>query len=164
VVAGDTGILLNNRAGRGFTLQQGHPNRLAGGRRPMHTLTTYLVASGGRPVLVGGTPGGDLGLQWNVQVLVGILDHGLDPQTAIESPRWHSTPGTELALRERPRLQLEDRFSTVVLDGLRRRGHAVRLLPPWGAASAYQMIALDHERGTLLGATDPRAEGIALGL
>jgi len=165
VVAGDTGILLNNRAGRGFTLEEGHPNRLAGGRRTVNTLNCCLLAEEDKPALLWGTPGGDLGLQWNVQVLVHVLDRGLDPQAAIETPRWHSFPGADPGqLDQPPELQLEDRFSHLTLNELRRRGHALRLLHPWGAPSAMQMIMLDHARGTFLGATDPRAEGAALGI
>src|SRR4029079_5344759 len=69
VVAGDTGIMLNNRAGRGFSLDEGHPNVIAPGKRTMHTLNAYLVCQDGRPWLVGGTPGGDQQTQWNTQII-----------------------------------------------------------------------------------------------
>lgn len=165
VVAGETGILLNNRAGRGFSLQEGHPNRLAGGRRTMHTLHCYLVAEEGQPVLIGGTPGGDQQPQWNVQTLVSLIDHGLAPQVAVEAPRWYSFPGTDPATIDRPgELRLESRVAPAVLEELRRRGHPVQVLGPWGAGGAVQLIAIDRERGVLLGATDPRAEGVVLGL
>jgi len=165
VVAGETGILLNNRAGRGFRLVDGHPNRLAGGRRTMHTLNCYILADAGRPVLVGGTPGGDQQPQWNVQTITNIIDHGLDPQTAIEAPRWYSFPGTDPANQGKPsELRLEGRLPDDTLEELRGLGHSVQVLEPWSAGGAVQLIALDQEREVLLGATDPRAEGMALGV
>ena len=93
VVAGDTGITLNNRAGRGFSLDESHPNVFAPGKRTMHTLNAYLVCQDGRPWLVGGTPGGDQQTQWSAQVVTSIIDHGLTPQEAVEAPRWFSFPG-----------------------------------------------------------------------
>jgi gamma-glutamyltranspeptidase/glutathione hydrolase len=164
LVAGDTGILLNNRAGRGFTLEEGHPNQLAPGKRTMHTLNCYLVCRDGRPWLVGGTPGGDQQPQWNVQVLSNLLDHQLDPQTAAEQPRFYSFPGTDPANAGRAfELRLEDRIPAAVRDDLARRGHRVVTLGPWGAASGTQLIQIDHQRGIFLAASDPRAAGVALG-
>ena len=69
VVAGSTGIILNNRAGRGFTLEEGHPNVIAGGKKTMHTLNCYLMKRDGELYGVGGTPGGDQQPQWNVQTI-----------------------------------------------------------------------------------------------
>ena len=163
VVAGDTGILLNNRVGRGFTLEEGHPNVLAGGKRTMHTLNCFLVADGGRPWLVGGTPGGDGQPQWNLQLLTNIIDHGLDLQAAIEAPRWTSFPGTDpINLHQPFELRVEDRVGPEVLRGLEERGHRVTPLGPWSAGGAAQLIALDPD-GALRGGSDPRAEGQALG-
>jgi gamma-glutamyltranspeptidase/glutathione hydrolase len=59
----------------------------------MNTLNCCMLARDGRPMLLWGTPGGDLGLQWNVQTLLSIVDGGMDPQAALEMPRWHSFPG-----------------------------------------------------------------------
>lgn len=164
LVAGDTGILLNNRAGRGFTLEEGHPNCIAPGKRTMHTLNCYLVCRDGRPWLVGGTPGGDQQPQWNVQVLSAVLDFGLDPQVAAEAPRFYSFPGTDPANVGKPfELRIEDRVPEAVRADLARRGHRVVPLGPWGAASGVQLIQLDAERGVYLAGCDPRARGLALG-
>ncbi|HEV2124098.1 MAG TPA: gamma-glutamyltransferase, partial [Chloroflexota bacterium] len=95
VVGGNTGILLNNRAGRGFTLEEGHPNVIAGGKRTMHTLNCYLLMRAGQFYAVGGTPGGDMQPQWNVQVITNLVDFGMDPQQAVDAPRWYSYPGTD---------------------------------------------------------------------
>ncbi|MBI3457072.1 MAG: gamma-glutamyltransferase [Candidatus Rokubacteria bacterium] len=164
VVAGDTGITLNNRVGRGFTLDEGHPNVLAPGKRTMHTLNAYLVCRDGRPWLIGGTPGGDQQTQWNVQTLTNILDHGMSLQDAVEAPRWYSFPGTDPATLEQPMvLRVEDRISEATRRELRDRGHVVGALGPWSAGGAVQLIELDYQRGVLRGASDPRAGGVALG-
>ncbi len=165
VVGGDTGVVLNNRVGRGFTLQDGHVNQYAPGKKTMHTLNCYMVADGeGRPVLVGGTPGGDGQPQWNLQALVGMIDGGLDAQEAIEQPRWTSWPGTDPSVIDNPfELQVEDRLGEDVIAGLRERGHSVRLLGPWDGGGAAQIIARDPETGILIGGTDARVEGNVLG-
>ena len=95
VVAGETGITLNNRAGRGFSLDPDHPNCIAPGRRTMHTLNAYMVHRDGQPWLVGGTPGGDQQAQWNTQMISNIIDHGMSLQESAEAPRFHSFPGTD---------------------------------------------------------------------
>src|SRR5581483_11523325 len=86
-VAGETGVLFNNRL-TGFSLEPGHPNELAPGKRTVHTLNSYMVLEGGRPLIVGGTPGADRQVQTNVQLITALLDLGLDPATAQDQPRW----------------------------------------------------------------------------
>ena len=165
VVAGDTGVVLNNRAGRGFSLEAGHPNIFAPGKKTLHTLNCYSVAdASGKPVLVGGTPGGDGQPQWNLQTLVGLIDGGLDVQAAVEAPRWTVWPGTDPSTLPNPyELQIEARVGDVVLAGLEARGHALRRLGAWGGGGAAQAIARDPVTGVLAGGSDPRAEGLALG-
>ena len=164
VVAGDTGILLNNRAGRGFTLEDDHPNVLAPGKRTMHTLNAYLVFRDGRSWLVGGTPGGDQQTQWNVQVITGLVDHGMGLQEAVEAPRWFSFPGTDPVTLGQPMvIRLERRIPEATRRELAERGHAIEPLAPWGGGGAVQLIQIDPERGVLRGASDPRAGGVALG-
>ena len=164
VVAGRTGILLNNRAGRGFTLEEGHPNVIAPGKRTMHTLNCWLITQGDRLRWVGGTPGGDQQPQWNLQVIVNLIDFGMDPQRAVEQPRWYSFPGTDpINLPNDFVLRIEDRFGDAVLAELERRGHRVQRLGNWGAGGAAQVIAVDPETGVLTGGSDPRVEGLALG-
>ncbi|HET9017522.1 MAG TPA: gamma-glutamyltransferase, partial [Thermomicrobiaceae bacterium] len=164
VVAGNTGILLNNRAGRGFELVPGHPNVIAPGKRTMHTLNCYMVLEDGRPRWVGGTPGGDGQPQWNMQVLVNLIDFGLNEQQAIEAPRWTSFPGTDPAGRPNDfELRLEERVPASVIDELRARGHRVRVQGPWAGGGAAQVIGIDQATGVLAGGSDPRTEGLALG-
>jgi len=159
-----TGILLNNRVGRGFTLELGHPNGLAPHKRTMSTLNCYLVARDGKPAFVGGTPGGDGQVQWNLQVLSLLLDHGSDPQEAVSAPRWTHSPTTDPWTLDSPEtLTLEDRVPETTLEGLRRRGHPVQVVGPWQAGGSAQVIAIDQASGTLRGGSDPRGGGLALG-
>jgi gamma-glutamyltranspeptidase/glutathione hydrolase len=165
VVAGDTGITLNNRAGRGFSLDEGHPNVLAPGKRTMHTLNAFLVCRDGRPWLVGGTPGGDQQTQWSTQVITSMIDQGLSPQEAVEAPRWFSFPGTDPANLGLPAVvRVEERVSEAARRELAERGHVVETLGPWGGGGALQLIQVDPARGVLRGGSDPRPGGGALGL
>jgi gamma-glutamyltranspeptidase/glutathione hydrolase len=165
VVGGDTGVVLNNRVGRGFSLVEGHPNIYAPGKKTMHTLNCYLIADPeGRPVLVGGTPGGDGQPQWNMQAISGMIDGGLDVQAAIELPRWTSLPGTDPMSVDAPfELRVESRIPDEVIADLESRGHVVSRVGPWGAGGAAQIIARDPDTGVLIGGTDSRVEGVVLG-
>ena len=164
VVAGETGVTLNNRAGRGFSLDPSHPNCIAPGRRTMHTLNAYMVYRDGQPWLVGGTPGGDQQAQWNTQVISNVIDHGMSVQEAAEAPRFHSFPGTDpVNLGRAPVIKAEDRVPQAARDALAKLGHTVETLGAWGAGGAVQLIQFDRENGVLRGGTDPRPGGLALG-
>jgi gamma-glutamyltranspeptidase/glutathione hydrolase len=166
VVAGDTGILLNNRAGNCFELEESHPNVYAPGKRTMHTLNCYLIADQeGTPVLVGGTPGGDYQPQWNVQTITGLIDGELDVQAAVEQPRWRFAPATYPAELGLPfALAVEDRLGAESIETLRDMGYPVETIGAWGAGGSVQVIARDPESGVLAAGSDPRAEGLAIGL
>lgn len=157
-----TGILLNNRAGRGFTLEEGHPNVIAPGKRTMHTLMCFMAfRPDGRPFLVWGTPGGDGQPQWCAQVLTNLLDFGLNVQQAVEAPRWLSFPGTDPADLPAPfELRMEDGFPEQTREELRRRGHSV--VPMTGFAGGAQAILVD-EAGVYHAGSDPRVDGQAVG-
>ena len=165
VVAGDTGILLNNRVGRGFSLEDGHPNRFEPGKRTMHTLNCYLLSdAAGVPIAVGGTPGGDGQPQWNLQTLVALIDSGLDVQAAVEAPRWTVWPGTDPHDLPAPyELRVETRLGGPVLDGLEALGHRLQRTGAWGGSGAAQLIVRDPVTGVMAGGSDPRVEGLALG-
>lgn len=165
IVAGDTGVVMNNRAGRGFSLDPAHANVYAPGKRSMHTLNAYLVSDNqGRPTLVGGTPGGDGQPQWNLQALVGLIDAGYDVQTAIEQPRWTSWPGTDPSVIDNPfELRMESRMEPAVRAALEARGHLVKEQHAWGGGGAAQIIARDPETGLMIGGSDARVEGLSLG-
>lgn len=158
-----TGILMNNRCGRGFELRPGHPNVLAPGKRTMHTLHCFMAARGGRLSVVGGTPGADGQPQWNLQMLTGMWDWGLGVQQAIEAPRWLSSPGTDPIDLPAPfSLRVEDGVPAETLAGLEARGHHIRRVPAWGMGGGVQLIALDP-RGAFIGGSDPRIDGCAMG-
>jgi gamma-glutamyltranspeptidase/glutathione hydrolase len=165
VVGGDTGVVLNNRAGRGFSLVEGHPNIYAPGKKTMHTLNCFLVADENDvPVLVGGTPGGDGQPQWNLQMLVGLIDAGMDVQKAIEQPRWTSWPGTDPISIDNPfELRIEDRLPADTIAALEQRGHVVKRQEPWAGGGAAQIIARNPDTGLMIGGSDPRVEGTVLG-
>lgn len=160
-----TGIVLNNRFGRGAYLIPGHPNEARPRRRPLHTLNAWLATdSRDRLRYVGNTPGGDGQVQWNTQVLSHLADHGADPQQAVSAPRFTVYPGSDAdALAAEPELRCEDRLGADVLAGLAARGHVVRRLGPWAAGGSALVLAADHERGCLAGGADPRQDGVVLG-
>lgn len=157
-----TGIMLNNRAGRGFTLEPGHPNVIAPGKRTMHTLMPFLALRDGRPHLAWGTPGGDGQPQWNAQAFSAIVDGGIPPQQAVELPRWTSFPATDPASIGAPfELRLEAGFSEDVVRELEALGHDVRRLGSEDQPGGMQAILVGD--GVYTAASDPRTDGCALG-
>jgi len=154
---------MNNRTGRGFSLDPASPNRLAPGKRTMSTLHAYVVCDEGGPRLVGGTSGGDGQAQWNVQVLDAVFRRGLSAQAAIDAPRWELTPGTDPANLDEPyELRVDPRLDPRLIDGLRRRGHVIGD-QPLGLLGAAQAVML-HPDGTQDGGADPRADGSVMTL
>ncbi|MBM4437994.1 MAG: gamma-glutamyltransferase, partial [Actinobacteria bacterium] len=150
-----TGVLLNNRR-TGFALDPRSPNVLAGGKRTVHTLNTYMVLREGRPALLGSSPGGHYQVQANLQIITNLLDFGMHVQEAIDAPRWYHD-------EETGRVVLESRFDPAVGGVLRSRGHEVRWDAPWCGHARAQAIAFDTDSETLFGATDPRWHGQVLG-
>ncbi len=149
-----TGILLNNRLS-GFSLDPRSPNALAPGKRPVHTLNTVMVLDGSAPRFVYGTPGRHAQVQTNFQLGVGLIDHELDVQVAVEAPRWYHDSGRTL--------QVESRFSEQVRKGLAAKGHELQVLGEWAEVTGgAQAVAIDAN-GVFSGGADPRREGSAAG-
>jgi gamma-glutamyltranspeptidase/glutathione hydrolase len=122
-----------------------------------------MVFENGYPRWMGGTPGGDQQPQWNVQVITNLIDFGLNVQQAAEYPRWFSHPGTDEAHLQHPfQLKMENRFQEQVYQSLKDKGHQLSLLGPWGGGGV-QLIEINRQSGVLLGGSDPRIGGIALG-
>ncbi len=161
-MAAGTGVLFNNRAGRGFSLEAGHPNEFAPNKRTMHTLNCYLTLRNGKAHIVGGTPGGDFQPQSGVQIITNLLDFGMGPQEAVDAPRWWSFPGTDPATIETEmELRVEPEMPEETVKGLRQLGHKVVRRIPGVYDGKVQLIVIDRERQVLLGAADPRGDGLA---
>ena len=151
IAAGDTGIVLHNR-GSLFTLEPGHPNTLAPGTRPLHTLVPAMVLRSGRPWLSFGVMGGDMQPQGHVQVLLNLVDFGMNVQDAGEAARFrHSGAG----------LALESNISADARAGLAARGHKV--ITSVGVFGGFQGILFDQKTGVMMGGSDPRKDGHAAG-
>jgi gamma-glutamyltranspeptidase / glutathione hydrolase len=164
-IAEGTGVLFNNRAGRGFSLTPGHSNEIEPGKRTMHTLNCYLATRGGLPVIVGGTPGGDFQPQCGIQILTNLIDFGMDPQAAVEAPRWWSFPGTDPATISREmELRVEAEMPEATVQALEAMGHHVVRRRPGVYDGKVQLIVRDPQRGILMGASDPRGDGAAVAL
>jgi gamma-glutamyltranspeptidase/glutathione hydrolase len=166
VVAGDTGILLNNRMTY-WHLEEGHVDCLQPGKQVRHTMNPVMVFNGPRQLaLVCGTPGADTQVQTNLQVITHVLDFGMTVAEAVEAPRWCNTQSpTESNIPHvcKDELLVESRFSPQALSGLERRGHVLNILGDWGAAGSEMMIQVDTNTGALHGAADPRCDGYAMG-
>ncbi len=151
VVAGRTGVLLNNRM-NGFTLEPGHPNTLVPGKKPAHTLNAYLILRDGRPYIIGGTPGADYQVQTNLQVITNLVDYGMNVAEANDAPWWGSEEGN--------RVRAESRFSDATISGMRERGHDVEMIGAWRGGRTVQLVEFLPD-GTMLASSDIRAEGHA---
>ncbi len=151
IVSNKTGVLLQNRAG-GFRVQPGHPNCIAPGKRPLHTIIPGLATKGGRAIMPFGVMGGQYQPVGQTHVLTNILDYGCDVQEAIDMPRGLHYEGV---------YQLEDGVPADIVEGLKKLGHkTTSVVAPLGGAQA---IWIDWEKGTLTGGSDPRKDGCALG-
>jgi len=147
------GFGLQNR-GAGFSRQPGHPNVVAGGKRPFHTIIPGFLTRDGRPVGPFGVMGGHMQPQGHVQLVMSTVDDGLDPQAALDVPRWYWSTGR--------RLQVEPHFDAGQVDALRRRGHEVTVDDDAGVYGYGQAIWCRPGGGYVAG-TEPRADGCAVG-
>jgi gamma-glutamyltranspeptidase / glutathione hydrolase len=161
IVAGDTGIVLQNR-GASFTLDESAANRLEPRKRPLHTLIPAMLLRGGEPWTVFGAMGGHGQAQTHLQLVSGMVDFGLEPQPAIEAPRWIS--GRSISDEPEHLLRVEEPVGRAVADQLSALGHEVTLVEQFASIMGHaQVIQIDQARGVLLGGADPRADGAALG-
>ena len=162
----ETGILLNNRL-TGFSLDSNSPNIIAPGKRPAHTLNAFTaVNSDGTLHLVGGTPGANIQVQTNLQLIVNLVDLKMNVQEATEAPRWQHLKEAGQSSEEETGsgvLEIENRVSSEVLEGLRAKGHEVRAIAAWGHGSSVQLMQV-LPNGTFAFGSDPRCEGQASGI
>ena len=159
-VAGDTGVPMSNRM-QVFRLDPASPNVLAGGKRPRTTLTPTIVLRDGRPFLAIGTPGGDNQDQQILQVLLNVIDFGMDVQAAIEAPRVNSLHLLNSLDGHRAQpgvLEVESTLGPATIDELKARGHVLRIRPGYGVSSGVVAAGPDPAGGRLRGGADPRRE------
>lgn len=146
------GLLFQNR-GAGFNLIAGHPNELSPRHRPMHTIIPAMLREDGRVTLAFGVMGGQYQATGHAQVVTSLRDDGTGLQAALDAPRSFAVDG---------KLELEHGFDPSLLAAMTALGHdAVWRPEPLGGAQA---IGIDHARGVLVGASDPRKDGCAIGL
>ena len=157
VVAGDTGVLMSERLQSAVT-DANSPNVVAPGKRPRVTLSPTLVLKAGEPFMVLSTPGGDSQDQALLQTLLNIIEFGMNPQEAVEAPRFDTQhyrnsfeheflPGS---------LSVESRVSLPVVQALKSRGHKVTVLSEWGSPSAPTVILYDSRNGASSAGADLR--------
>ena len=151
ILAEASGVMFHCR-GTSFSLDPAHPNALAPRKRPMHTIIPGMVMKAGRPVMPFGVMGGDYQSAGHAHLLVRLLEEGMDLQAAIDAPRLFATPSS---------VQVEAGFDPAIAAALTARGH--RLRPPPAPLGGAQAVWIDHARGVLIGGSDPRKDGCALG-
>lgn len=166
LIAGSTGILMNNRMTY-WHLDENHINHLRPGQRVRHTMNPVMVFNkpvedGGNLELVCGTPGGDTQVQTNLQIVTGVFDYGLTVAEAIEGPRWtHFQARTDSTYPhpERNELSVEDRVDEAVIESLKQRGHDVQLVGAFEGNGSEGAIQAHPESRSLMAASDPRRDG-----
>lgn len=161
-----TGILMNNRL-TGFTLDKNSPNFIEPGKRPAHTLNAWTITrSDGSLAHVGGTPGANIQVQSNFQLIVNAIDLKMTPQQNAEAPRWqHLNMARDTSGEENYEgiLQLENRISHETITELSNRGHNAEEIAAYGHGSSVQLLEV-QSNGTYIAGSDPRCEGHAAGI
>lgn len=164
VTPGDVGFVMQNR-GALFSLDENHMNRLEPHKRPFHTIIPAMVTKEGKPWLCFGVMGGDMQPQGHVQVLVNLIDFGMNVQAAGDAARVRhvgSQQPTGAKADGSGTVNVESGIGESAVQGLLQRGHSVARVKP-GGFGGYQAIRIDWKRGTLHGATESRKDGVALG-
>lgn len=153
LMAPKTGIMLHNR-GQGFTLDPAHPNCIAPGKRPLHTIIPGMVAKDDRAVMPFGVMGGAYQSTGHMQFLTRLLDFGLDIQQAMDSPRFFPDPVSGV-------VDVERGLPADIVKGLQAKGHKTNI--PVRPIGGSQAIWIDWEENVLTGGSDPRKDGCAIG-
>jgi gamma-glutamyltranspeptidase/glutathione hydrolase len=157
------GFCLQDR-GALFNLDPAHPNALEPHKRPFHTIIPAMVTRGGKPVFAFGVMGGSMQPQGHVQVLCNIIDFGMNIQEAGDAPRFNhmgSSEPTGEVMRDGGQVAFEEGISPEVIRALMEKGH--RVVKDAGGFGGYQGIWWDHERDVLIGASESRKDGCAMG-
>jgi gamma-glutamyltranspeptidase/glutathione hydrolase len=159
------GFILQDR-GEMFVLKEGHPNTYAPGKRPFHTIIPAFVTRDGQPWLSFGVMGGAMQPQGHVQILLNLIDFGMNLQEAGDAPRMHHDGSTEptgqgTAMSDGGVVELESGFDYASVRGLMNKGHTVKFSN--GPYGGYQAIARDPATGGYVGASESRKDGNAAG-
>ena len=149
-----SGVMFHNR-GLSFSLDPDHPNAIAPGKRPMHTIIPGMVTKDGRAVMPFGVMGGQYQAMGHAHFLSKVFDYGMDLQSAIDLPRLFPLPGTN-------QVEMETRLRNTIGPEFTKRGFEVKA--PESAIGGAQAIWIDWETGVLKGGSDPRKDGMALGI
>jgi gamma-glutamyltranspeptidase/glutathione hydrolase len=164
LAAPGTGFGLQNR-GCLFSLDEGHANKLEGGKRPFHTIIPAMVTKDGKPYFTFGVMGGDMQPQGHVQVLVNMLDFGMGVQAAGDAARVEhvgsATPTGKPETEKGGTIQAEAGIPDAMVKELEARGHLVKRVKVNGGG--YQGIRIDPKTGVLHGGTESRKDGAAVG-
>ena len=161
VLVGDTGVLWHNR-GAAFSMDPAHPNALAAGKRPFHTLNPGMYRKNGRVQLLYGTQGADGQPQTLAAILTRLIDYGMDPMAALAAPRFLLGKTFSDATDS---LKLEEDIPADVVAELRHRGHDLSLIARRNPLMGHPgVIAVDPVSGHFAGAHDPRSDGFAQGI
>ncbi len=163
MIPGELGFVLQNRAVQ-FSLVEAHANVVAGGKRPFHTIIPAFVMRDGQPLMSFGVMGGSMQPQGHVQIIVNMVDFGMNLQEAGDAARVNhkgSSQPTGSTMEDGGVVHLEDGFSAETREELEARGH--RLGPSDGSFGGYQAIMWDREQGVYYGASEVRKDGQAAG-
>jgi gamma-glutamyltranspeptidase/glutathione hydrolase len=153
VVVPGTGISLQNR-GAGFSLEHGHPNEVGGGKRPFHTIIPGFLTRSGAPLAAFGVMGGPIQPPGHVQIVVRMIDHAMNPQAALDAPRWKVNAGRSI--------DLEASASRELREGLIALGHQLESIPDSYMDFGAGQVIMKSEAGCIA-ASDPRRDGQAAG-
>lgn len=151
IVIPETGIALHNR-GAGFTLENNHPNQIAPNKRPFHTIIPGFLTENGNPLGPFGVMGAPMQPQGHLQMVVNLTDYHMNPQAALDAPRWRFLEGNTVLL--------ERGISPEIIEGLRQNGHDIKLAPETMFGKGQMIL---KQKGIFVAASEPRSDGLAIG-
>ena len=153
LVAPQSGVLFQCR-GQGFVVQPGHPNCIEPGKRPLHTIIPGMLKKNGKTIMPFGVMGGEYQAFGHMQFLTRLFDYGMDVQEAMDTPRFFPNPYND-------EVEVEEPISQEMREKLKALGHNIQ--PAKKPIGGSQAILIDWETGFLIGGSDPRKDGCAIG-
>jgi gamma-glutamyltranspeptidase/glutathione hydrolase len=151
------GIALHNR-GMSFSLVDGHPNQVAPGKRPFHTIIPAFLTKGNQPTMAFGVMGGNMQPQGHLQFVMRFVDEYLNPQACSDAPRWR--------IDDVGKLTVEASMPSTVVEGLKAIGHEVTVMPAnsldFGSAQAIALLG-EEIKDVYIAGSDHRRDGLAAG-